>query len=77
MTVDDAGVASIDLGEEILSKESASSSSLAAGMSKARLYAIDYIYVEHFGTAPEHKRDDFDDFGRRLPTLVMKHLMIP
>ena len=79
VTVDDVGVVSIELGEEKLSEESSSSSSssLAPRMSKSRMYAIEYIYVDHYGCAPEDKWDDFDDFGARLPSLVMKHLMIP
>ena len=76
VTVDVEGTISIEMGEEKLSEKSASSS-LAPGMSKARMYAIQYIYVDHHGTAPEDKWGDFDDFGARLPTLIMKHLMIP
>ena len=76
VTVDVEGTVSIEMGEEKLSEKSASSS-LAPGMSKARMYAIQYIYVDHYGTAPEDKWGDFDDFGARLPTLIMKHLMIP
>ena len=41
------------------------------------MYAIGYIYVDHHGTAPEDKWADFDDFGARLQTPILKHLMIP
>ena len=67
---------SIELGEEKLA--SSSSSPLSAGMAKARRYAILYVYTEVYGCAPENKWDDFDDdYGMRLPTIIMKHLMIP
>ena len=47
-------------------------------MAKARRYAILYVYTEVYGCAPENKWDDFDDnYGMRLPTIIMKHLMIP
>ena len=79
VTVDKKGVVSIEMGDQKISEKSASSSSssLASGMSKARMYAIEYVYVDHYGTAPEDKWGDFDDFGARLPTIIMKHLMIP
>ena len=67
---------SIELDEEKLA--SSSSSPLSAGMAKARRYAILYVYTEVYGCAPENKWDDFDDnYGMRLPTIIMKHLMIP
>ena len=46
-------------------------------MAKARRYAILYVYTEVYGCAPENKWDDFDDdYGMRLPTIIMKQCLI-
>ena len=55
---------------------SSSSPPLGAGMSTARKYAIQYLYVEQFGAAKEDEWDDFHPTSS-LPTLIMRLLNIP
>jgi len=55
---------------------SSSYSSMSAGMSTARKYAIQYLYVEQFGAPEEGEWDDFHPTSS-LPTLIMRLLGIP
>ena len=57
---------------------SSSTSPLGGGMSNARKYAIQYLYVEQFGTAPEEEwgEGEFHPTSS-LPTLIMRLLNIP
>ena len=57
-------------------KEGPSSSSLGSGMSKARKYAIQYLYVEQFGAVEEREWGDFHPTSS-LPTIIMRLLNIP
>ena len=69
---DDGITISIDLGASARHN----AGSLTPGMAKCRRYAIQYFFVQFYGTPPEDVWDEFDE-SRNIPTLIMHHVGAP